>query len=196
VLVCLLVLATALSSLRTSPYPLSYFNELAGGPENGIRYLSDSNLDWGQGLRGLKAYLERHDLSWIYLSYFGNAPPEYYGIRYQPLPLARARSSARYDALPPGLPREVLAISVTNLQGVYSPDPERYSWLLKRTPAARIAYSIFVYDLTGDADAHLQLARIYQRTGFRDLAAAEARKVLLLDPDSAEARDLLNAPPP
>ena len=36
------------STGRVFPHDLAYFNELAGGPENGWRYLSDSNIDWGQ----------------------------------------------------------------------------------------------------------------------------------------------------
>ena len=35
------------------PYELTYFNALAGGPLGGRHILSDSNLDWGQGLKGL-----------------------------------------------------------------------------------------------------------------------------------------------
>jgi Dolichyl-phosphate-mannose-protein mannosyltransferase len=38
----------ALSSFSVHPQYLSYFNEIAGGPANGWRWLLDSNLDWGQ----------------------------------------------------------------------------------------------------------------------------------------------------
>jgi Dolichyl-phosphate-mannose-protein mannosyltransferase len=40
------------------PHYLAYFNELAGGPENGYRYLSDSNVDMGQDIKRLGAYLD------------------------------------------------------------------------------------------------------------------------------------------
>src|SRR5262245_29833976 len=52
------VLFTAISSLRIVPHQLAYFNEFVGGPEQGYRYLSDSNLDWCQDLTGMKAYME------------------------------------------------------------------------------------------------------------------------------------------
>ncbi len=42
-------------SVRVAPHYLAYFNEFAGGPENGHRHLVDSSLDWGQDLPGLKA---------------------------------------------------------------------------------------------------------------------------------------------
>jgi hypothetical protein len=38
----------AVSSLSSHPHYLSYFNEIAGGPGNGWRWLLDSNIDWGQ----------------------------------------------------------------------------------------------------------------------------------------------------
>jgi hypothetical protein len=36
------------SSFSVHPHYLAYFNELAGGPTSGWRWLIDSNLDWGQ----------------------------------------------------------------------------------------------------------------------------------------------------
>src|SRR5262249_11687693 len=42
------------------PHFLAYFNEIAGGPANGYRWLTDSNLDWGQDLKGLAAYQREH----------------------------------------------------------------------------------------------------------------------------------------
>ena len=43
-----LLLWLAVSSLSVHPQYISYFNEIAGGPANGWRWLLDSNLDWGQ----------------------------------------------------------------------------------------------------------------------------------------------------
>jgi hypothetical protein len=74
---------TAISSLHVAPHQLAYFDKFFDGPDRGHYYLSDSNLDWGQDLKGLKAHMEKEKLPIIYLSYFGTAPPSYYGIRYQ-----------------------------------------------------------------------------------------------------------------
>lgn len=66
------------------PDYLTYFNELAGGPSNGSRYLLDSNLDWGQGLKLLASWLKTHGVSKpIYLCYCGQADPLYEGIAFQ-----------------------------------------------------------------------------------------------------------------
>ena len=43
----------AMAVVGVHPFELTYFNVLAGGPLGGRRILSDSNLDWGQGLKGL-----------------------------------------------------------------------------------------------------------------------------------------------
>jgi hypothetical protein len=77
-------------SLIIRPHYLAYFNQSAGGPSQGYRHLADSSLDWGQDLPALKAWLDREGLQQpgstpVYLSYFGTARPEYYGIRAIPL---------------------------------------------------------------------------------------------------------------
>src|SRR5206468_11204129 len=71
------------------PHYLAYFNELAGGPRNGYKRLVDSNLDWGQDLKGLKRWADEKRLDAthpLYLSYFGTADPRYYQIPHINLP--------------------------------------------------------------------------------------------------------------
>ncbi len=43
----LLAALGSLSSLIYFPHSMSYFNELVGGPAQGHRYLSGTNIDWG-----------------------------------------------------------------------------------------------------------------------------------------------------
>jgi hypothetical protein len=64
-----------------APDHLSYFNQIAGGSENGMEWLSDSNLDWGQGLIQLRRFIEQQKITDYAYFYFGTADPEYYGIR-------------------------------------------------------------------------------------------------------------------
>ena len=76
-----------LSSILIHPHYLSYFNELGGGPEKGIHYFADSNIDWGEDIKGLKAYMDMKGIPEINLMYYGpNGSPEtrYYGIRQAP----------------------------------------------------------------------------------------------------------------
>ena len=185
------LLTTATSTLRVIPHQLAYFNELVGGPAEGYRYLSDSNLDWGQDLKGLRAYMDQQGVSMIYLSYFGNASPSYYGIPYQYLPADGPLGPAPQEGPPRNAKCEVLAISVVNLQGVYFREKDLYHWLYDRTPVAKIGYSIFVYDLTGDADAHWQLAQLYLKEDLPSFGATELHRILAINPAHAKAKQLL-----
>jgi hypothetical protein len=76
-------------SITIRPDYLAYFNQLAGGPSEGYKHLADSSLDWGQDLPALKQWLDRERLQQpggnVYLSYFGTARPDYYGIKAIPL---------------------------------------------------------------------------------------------------------------
>ena len=42
-----LIALAGIETARVHPDYLPFFNSLAGGPENGSKYLADSNLDWG-----------------------------------------------------------------------------------------------------------------------------------------------------
>ena len=125
------------------------------------------NLDWGQDLKGLKAFMVKEKLEVIYLSYFGSASPSYYGIRYQYAP-----GSWLWEWPPPRVKisrqtqRDVLAISVYNLQDVASPDDPLFRWLWKDAPIAKIGYSIFIYDLTKHPDDLRRLNETYRKAGI------------------------------
>jgi hypothetical protein len=135
----------------------------------------------------------RHErLPMIYLSYFGNPPPSAHGIRYQYLPSWGALEKPPRDVLPLNASREMLAISVSSLQGIRSRNRNLYAWLREREPEANIGHSIHVYDITGDVEAHLDLARTYLEAGPRLLAIPELRKVLALEPGHGEALRLLS----
>ena len=127
------------------PHYLAYFNELAGGPDNGYKYLADSNLDWGQDLKGLKSYMQQHGISRIYLSYFGTDSPARYGISYDWLPGNGLPNPdpEKHEFAPKGW----VAISATNLQGVYLGNKNMYAWFRERKPVAKIGYSIFIYKM-------------------------------------------------
>jgi hypothetical protein len=157
---------SAISSLGIAPHQLAYFNEFVGGPEEGYHYLSDSNVDWGQELKGVKAYMEKEKLPIIYFSYLGTAPPSYYGIRYQYVP---GSWPLRWPPPPDRVPateRKILAISVGNLQDASIPHIPLFGWLRLRQPVAKIGYSIFVYDLTDDREGLMKLEETYVKAGI------------------------------
>ncbi|MCG3203703.1 MAG: hypothetical protein KCHDKBKB_00375 [Elusimicrobia bacterium] len=141
------------------PHYLAYFNELIGGPSQGYRYFTDSNVDWGQGLKQLAdALTEEEKKEGIFLNYFGVADPHAYGIRY--LDVGSEKIVPREDDTARDLSPTTLAISVTQLQGTYYADPTVFSWLKKYEPVKKVAHSIFVYDFSHYPEALEQLRRL------------------------------------
>lgn len=149
--VCISV--AALSAARSDPFVLAYSNELAGGPRGAMRHFADSNLDWGQSLPQLKAYLDANGPDVVYLSYFGTDRPEAYGVRFHPLPTYGRVGEPGGETIPESASRHVLVVSVNNLLGIYLNDPRTFAWLRDREPTAILGGSLYVFDLTGDADA-------------------------------------------
>lgn len=130
---------------RAYPHPLAFFNTLVGGPAQGARYLVDSNLDWGQDLKGLKVWMDERGVQEINLAYFGAADPVYYGIRaryiHGGLPYVR-----NDQVTAPVLPGYV-AVSATLESGALVPEAARdtYWGLRSLTPVAVIGHSIKIY---------------------------------------------------
>jgi 4-amino-4-deoxy-L-arabinose transferase-like glycosyltransferase len=139
------------STLWTHPHYLSYFNVLAGGPANGYRVLTDSNIDWGQDLFRLQAWLAENEIERPKLSWFGTADPAYYGLDYDPLPgLPRHFElwwNVPFDtaAPEPGL----YAISASNLWELPLREEEKtvFAWFRAREPDYRVGYSILIYEV-------------------------------------------------
>src|SRR5262249_18905668 len=130
------------------PHYLAYFNQIAGGPSGGYRWLVDSNLDWGQDLKGLAKYMRAHPDEPFYFSYFGTGKPQYYGIQGHFLPCVPMKLDREYvgfDEVPSGA---LVAVSATNLQCVYNDAPgiEPFMKRLRSLkPIAEIGYSIKIY---------------------------------------------------
>ena len=174
VLLCLLAVWLAVDTARAHPHYIAYFNQWIGDPDSAIDYLADSNLDWGQELRHLEEYLAETGVDGLYLSYFGNADPEAYGIRFLPVYYRSTRPRQGDPNLDlRGEKRALLAVSATHLQGVYWPEAEAFEWLETRPPVAILGHSLFLYDLTDDAAAHRRLATIFLEQGMTRPAEIE-----------------------
>jgi 4-amino-4-deoxy-L-arabinose transferase-like glycosyltransferase len=142
--VALLLLWQAVSIGRLYPSFLAYFNEAGGGPEGGAAYVVDANLDWGQDLRRLRAFVDAHQIERIAVDYFGGGSPAYeLGERYLPWESAKGPYAGW------------VAVSASRLhvaQGRWDPAfahpaEDRYAWLQGHAPVAKIGYSIWVFDL-------------------------------------------------
>jgi len=135
----------ASSVISVYPHFLAYFNEIAGGPENGYIFTVDSNLDWGQDLRRLTEWVNQNKIDRIYVDYFGGGDPRYY-LKEKYSPWSGNKTEQEF-------PKEnYLAVSASPLQGgrgVAAPGFDQltgyYNWLNKYQPVKRIGYSIFIY---------------------------------------------------
>lgn len=108
----------AATTLWVFPSEIAYFNELVGGPNGGYRYLSDSNVDWGQSSDVLQAYLQEH-------------------------PTVQAEPPASWFSPAPG--RYIVGASA--LQGAGIADVDAYEWFRHRAPLAILAHSLLIYEV-------------------------------------------------
>lgn len=144
VLITLAIAWCVVHPLSYYPHYLTYIGEYGPGREQNYRVLVDSSLDWGQGLLALRDFMEENGIERVQLSYFGSALPGGYGIDYVALPSFFPLRAG--DPSGPGGPPEWLAVSATNLAGVYLPtDP--YRALRAVRPEHVVANSIYLYRL-------------------------------------------------
>lgn len=154
--ILILIAHYMLASFLIFPHYFAYFNEFAGGPANGYRHLVGANLDNGQDLPGLKRFMEENGIEKINLSYFGSVEPNEY-VRYEYLPSPYFQHWVP-DYVQHAVVKERdedcserkgwVAVSATNLQNVHMVNKSCFDWLKIHEPAAKIGYSIFVYNLT------------------------------------------------
>ena len=71
--------------VTTHPDQLAYFNEATGGPALGYRRLDDSNVDWIQDLKRLKAFLDAKGIGPVNVCMHMRGNPPHYGIQAEPV---------------------------------------------------------------------------------------------------------------
>jgi len=156
---CAVVLVLWMVVAGTAIYPdhLSYFNEMAcavkapslldveGGWRCGPLWLDDSNVDWGQGMKQLRAWLQTHPSPQpLRLGYFGSIGPEFYGIE---APSVRVEDLLK--PLAPGryaLSAHIVARAIGRLREQFGDGPG--NWLLHARPIAVVGHAYYVYDIS------------------------------------------------
>jgi len=149
----ILIVWQAISIINVYPSFLAYFNESIGGPTNGYKYVADSNLDWGQDLKRLAAWVNTNKVDKIYMDFFGGALPQYYlGDKFMPWWGDRSPEDIKKDG-------GWLAVSATFLQGGrgklapgFYDKAGYYNWLNDYKPTIIIGHSIFVYYIPPSAN--------------------------------------------
>ena len=163
--IALIAMVIILEPVINYPSYLSYFNEAAGGPQNGYKYVTDSNYDWGQDLKRLRNWVDKYNtcsdlmknnsiacmdfsqinphpilgkIDKIRIDYFGGSSPAYYlGDKFVPWHASNQPEPGWY------------ALSAVFMQeGIYKQKAEGetgYEWLANYQPVARAGDSIFIF---------------------------------------------------
>lgn len=161
-LVVVLASWSIMGTLSIHPHYLSYFNEAAGGPDNGHNHLIDSNIDWGQDLLFLKTWLDRHpEAHPLGLASFSAIDPRVVGIHFTTPPPGLVSADAAKDphAGPFGPLPGYYALDVNFVRGfAYSiadgtgqfrySHLHQYEYFQHFQPIAKAGYSIFIYHIT------------------------------------------------
>jgi tetratricopeptide (TPR) repeat protein len=153
----LLLLIYPASALLAHPHYLSYFNLFGRDDRSKHQLLLDSNLDWGQDLPDLKAFMVSNGLERIGLAYFGHVDPAIYGIDWD---------------IPESGISPYVAVSANYAHGYPYPIyrhggmrnfPEgSYDWAANKTPLTTINGSILIFRFDKDM-VELGAARLYEK---------------------------------
>jgi len=142
-LVSLAVIWYVFAGILVYPHYLAYYNEFVGGWQNGYKYLTDSNTDWGQDVKRLSVWVTDNNIDRIYVDVFpGTMPAKYYlGDRMVEWHVQNGRP-------PKG---SYFAVSATFYQSSRLNKSKNngldYSWLDSIKPYANIGGSILIYKL-------------------------------------------------
>jgi hypothetical protein len=131
--------AQAGTALLAHPDHLSYFNPAAGGTRSGPQWLDDSNVDWGEDLYRLPAWLDAHGVDEVRLLYFGTGVPEAYGVATQPLLPSDWKDEPR--------PGAYVISAHWLVHGLYLAASEgaRSDWLHRYEPVDVLGGSLYLY---------------------------------------------------
>jgi len=122
------------------PYYLAYFNETIGGSKNGYKYVTDSNVDWGQDLKRLRDWVEKNNIEKIRVDYFGGGDVKHYLGDKAIIWHAHLGQEPGWYAVSATFLQNSLYYKITEGK----PD---YQWLREREPYTEIGHSILIYKI-------------------------------------------------
>ncbi len=196
VAVAALLLLDAVSSLHAFPNYLPYANEAFGGSGKTYRMLSDSNVDWGQGLKQVSATLGQHpgEDCWFAFSQ-ANPAPVGYGVGCRLLPSGLGMWAGQSQEVVPTRISGLVLVSATEASGATWGDGDLnpYRQFQDGRPEAVIANSVLLYRGTYEipllaAQSHYSQVPMLLRTGKGSEALAEAEKAVELAPDAPQVQ--------
>lgn len=192
----LLLIFHIFTAARTAPDYLPFSNDMWGGPNNTHKYLSDSNVDWGQNIKLVNEYLKRENIKDCWFANFGSGELAQIGQPCRLLPggFGWNFSEKPIDAVPPVIEGTIL-IS-TSVSPPYRSNAEYLSITEKAKPIAQIGSTIFVYQGRFEiplaaASSHLERCEQLNRIKLYKEAIEDCRQAIKLIPENIQAHFLL-----
>ncbi|HVW37847.1 MAG TPA: hypothetical protein VHB99_11100 [Pirellulales bacterium] len=140
---------TLLAACQVWPHGLCYTNELWGGVSQGYLCLSDSNYDWGQGVKELRRWQQEQGVDVLNVWYFGTDPavavPPLRFLPLQQLPMSRPEDVLAYAQ------GDYFAVGATLLYGTTTcqePHRKAVEFFRRLQPVARTT-TFLIFDLRG-----------------------------------------------
>ena len=171
----------AAAVLTYAPHWMSYFNEAAGGPQNGHEWLVDSNIDWGQDIQLLKQWQDAHpETTPLRAALNTGFEPADIGLKYGlATPYVAGQSERSGASRGWELPAAWYAISVCQLKGYHysvpngdgsrTPSAGHFTYFMEHfEPVDMIGYSIYIYHITEE-----QAADVRQKLRQQEASIAE-----------------------
>jgi 4-amino-4-deoxy-L-arabinose transferase-like glycosyltransferase len=190
--IALLLVLHAATSLHAWPDYLPYMNEAFGGKDQAYRYMTDANVDWGQGVLETRDWLAANHVSDCWLAYDGAVDLRYYHLPCHELPGNEWELNQKSEA--PAQATGLFIISSLAMSGVefepYELSP--YAEFLHAKPVANIGGAMLVY--RGTFDLHrVQAAELIIMSADNlhsnpALATQQARQSLQIEPTSVRAQ--------
>ena len=177
----------AMSSLHAFPNYLSYSNEAWGGPSQTYRYLSHSDVDWGQAQKMVRAYVDKtHPANCFYIRSYNNLNSDY-GIP------CRGISEIQWDQLESPFTGTLIAgVSAVNGVGFRGVSAEVHRALKDIKPTAKLGGSaVLVYEGTFNVGPIVAIQLLFRarQIGEQDEQAVLelAQRAAQLDPLNGDA---------
>ncbi len=138
-LASVLGLAQLSTALVAHPDYLPFFNRLAGGARGGVRWLDDSNLDWGQDLARLAPWLAARRIGRVRLLYYGAGVPRAYGVEREPM--------LPSDWLQAPRPGDYVVSAEYLIQGLHQAETAGVAsdWLRRYRPSDVLGGTLYLY---------------------------------------------------
>lgn len=169
-LACVLMGALIAEQSWAFPNYMAHLTALAGGPDHGWKLIHD--MDFGQDVKRFCDYRKKHPGAEFVASLTQSASSFYYGATVQPYVFITFQEvPIHINSLHPH--QELLAVSLSPLLT----QKDKFHFLEKKQPVEKIGKTIFIYDITTDAQAHQEMAENYAASGLKEMAQREQKRV-------------------